>query len=139
MHFRSCEVCNTTKYGEWCQTCNSNHFQNKFKKWTSKNDEIDKFLQEVQYKANCLNKIIEWIPYNRLEIKKQIGKGGFGAIYLANWFDGPIDSWNINDHKWERNKYYSVALKILKNAKNLSNLLKEVSYYFKNILLHNYN
>ena len=115
------------KYKEWCQPCNSNHFQNKFKKWTSKNNEIDKFLQEVQYKANGSNKIIEWIPYNRFKIEKQIGEGGFGAIYLANWFDGPINNWNINDHKWKRSKHHLVALKILKNSKNLSNLLKEVS------------
>jgi len=124
------------KYKEWCQPCNSKYLQNNFKKWTSKNIEIDKFLQEIQCNADGPNKVVEWIPYNRLKIEKQIGEGGFGIIYLAYWLDGPIDNWNIHNQIWYRfNSYYSVALKILKNSNNLTNLLEEVSYYkFKNIL-----
>ena len=73
MQFRVCKMCKqyyTVKYEEWCQPCNSNYLQNNFKKWTSKNIEIDKFLQEVQCNANGPNKVIEWIPYNRLLVKK---------------------------------------------------------------------
>ena len=134
--FRNCSECNQNyNLFDGCQPCNLKHFQNNFGKWTSKNIEIDKILQKVQLDANSLSKVMEWIPYNRLLVRKQIGEGGFGTIYLANWFDGPISSWNIDDHRWRRNDYYSVALKILKNSKNLSNLLKEVSYYFKYIFI----
>ncbi len=125
-----CEDCNQSyilKYNEWCQPCYSHYFQNNFKKWTSKNIEIDRFLQEIQCKADSPNKIIEWIPYNRLEIISQIGKGGFGTVFSAIWLDGPIRSWNINNQNWNRILYYPVALKFLKNSNNL--LLKEVSYY----------
>ncbi len=73
---------------------------------------------------------MEWIPYNRLQIKKQIGNGGFGIVYLANWLDGPIYNWNLQNQKWDRYKNELVALKILKDSNNLSsNLLNEVNDY----------
>ena len=72
---------------------------------------------------------MEWIPYNRLLVREQIGEGGFGTIYLANWLDGQIYNWNVKYQKWNRQTYQQVALKLLKNSSNLSfNLLKEVSY-----------
>ena len=128
----SCEECNQRYSTVWCQSCNSKHFQNNFEKWTSKNDEIDKILQKVQLDAKNPNKVMEWIPYSRLLIKRQIAEGGFGIVYLANWLDGAIYNWNINYQQWNRNTYQLVALKVLKNSSNLSfNLLKEeVSFCF---------
>ena len=75
---------------------------------------------------------MEWIPYSRLLVKRQIAEGGFGIVYLANWLDGAIYNWNIKCQKWNRKTYQLVALKILKNSSNLSfNLLKkEVSFCF---------
>ena len=75
---------------------------------------------------------MEWIPYSRLLVKRQIAEGGFGIVYSANWLDGAIYNWNINYQQWNRNTYQLVALKILKNSSNLSfNLLKEeVSFCF---------
>ncbi|RHZ89037.1 hypothetical protein Glove_19g296 [Diversispora epigaea] len=43
------------------------HFQNDFKNWTSRNDTIDKFIQDAQLNAN--------------------GRGGFGTIHYARWID----------------------------------------------------
>ena len=132
MQSRMCQICKksyTMKYKEWCQPCNSNYLQNNFKKWTSKNIEIDKFLQEVQCNADGPNKVVEWIPYNRLKIDKKIGEGGFGIIHMAHWIDGLIYNWNIHNQIWNRYDHYLVALKILKNSDNLTNLLEEVSYY----------
>ena len=73
---------------------------------------------------------MEWIPYSRLLVKRQIAEGGFGIVYLANWLDGAIYNWNINYQKWNRNTYQSVALKTLKNSSNLyfSLLKEEVSF-----------
>jgi len=128
----SCKECNKQYVTVWCQPCNSKHFQNNFEKWTSKNDEIDKILQKVQLDAKNPNKVMEWIPYSRLLVKRQIAEGGFGIVYLANWLDGAIYNWNINYQQWNRNTYQLVALKILKDSSNLSfNLLKEeVSFCF---------
>src|SRR5436190_23228231 len=84
---------------------------------------------------------MEWIPYSRLLVKRQIAEGGFGIVYLANWLDGAIYNWNINYQQWNRNTYQLVALKILKNSSNLPfNLLKEeVSFcLFVLFLLYNY-
>ena len=40
-----CEECSQPKKGrhEWCQSCNSKHFQQDFNKWTSGNKEIDEY------------------------------------------------------------------------------------------------
>ena len=128
----SCEECNQIYSSKWCQSCYSKHFQNNFEQWTSKSEEIDKILQNVQLDAKDPNKVMEWIPYSRLLVKRQIAKGGFGIVYLANWLDGAIYDWNIKYQQWNRNTYQLVALKILKNSSNLSfNLLKEeVSFCF---------
>jgi len=32
----------------WCQSCNSKHFQQNFKNWTSGNNEVDEFIQKAQ-------------------------------------------------------------------------------------------
>ena len=122
----SCKECNQIYSTAWCQSCSSKHFQNNFEKWTSKNKEIDKILQKVQLDAKDPNKVMEWISYSRLLVKRQIAEGGFGIVYLANWLDGAIYNWNINYQQWNRNTYQLVALKIFKNSSNLSfNSLKE--------------
>ena len=134
INYSECNECNKSIFYEsgfykWCQSCNSKHFQNNFEKWTSKDVEIDKILQKVQLDADSSNKVMEWIPYNRLLVREQIGEGGFGTIYLANWLDGQIYNWNVKYQKWNRQTYQQVALKFLKNSSNLCfNLLKEVSY-----------
>ncbi|RHZ74603.1 hypothetical protein Glove_220g22 [Diversispora epigaea] len=57
---------------DWCKPCNSKHLQNDFNNWTSGNDKIDKFIQDVQLKSNAYWKVIEWMPYDRLKDVKQI-------------------------------------------------------------------
>ena len=84
---------------------------------------------------------MEWIPYNRLLVKKYIDKGAFGTIYLANWLDGAIYYWDTDYQKWNRNAYQPVALKILKKSSNLPlNLLKQEVCFasFVLFLLYNY-
>ena len=93
---------------------------------------MDKFLQNIQLNANSPSKVMEWIPYNRLFVKNHIGKGGFGTVNLASWLDGPIFSWDDDYQKWKRDACYPVALKILNNSNESSDLLKEVSYYYYN-------
>src|SRR5581483_4254228 len=46
---KGCKQPNTSH--NWCQSCNSKHFQQNFKNWTSGNSDIDKFIQESQLNA----------------------------------------------------------------------------------------
>jgi len=117
-----CEECNQDYTGlEWCKTCNAKHFQQNFEKWTSGNVDIDKFIQEAQLSANKYEKVLEWIPYDRLYDIKYIAKGGFGKVYRAKWIDGYIFDWDNKNQNWKRfypNKF--VALKSLNNSQNVT-------------------
>ncbi|MCE8164018.1 MAG: hypothetical protein I3273_06995 [Candidatus Moeniiplasma glomeromycotorum] len=103
----------------WCQPCNSKHFQKNFDKLTSGNPEIDKLIQKSQIEATSLSKVLEWIPYDKLENIEFLGEGGFGKAHKANWLDGYIENWGIKHGKWKRSKDYleAVVLKSLKKHK----------------------
>ncbi|RHZ88619.1 hypothetical protein Glove_21g170 [Diversispora epigaea] len=114
-----CEECNQEHHG-WCKPCNSKHFKNNFYKWTSGNEKIDKFIQDAQLNANGWWKVMEWIPYHRFNDIKEIAKGGFGTIYRANWINGRIDKWDIENQQWKRCGQREVVLKKFDNFANLN-------------------
>ena len=127
---RLCKECSQPNTGHyirgWCQSCNSKHFQQDFDKWTSGNKEIDEFIQKFQLNATRYEEVLEWIPYEDIEY---LAKGGFGTVHKAFWIDGYIENWNINQTKWNRDKYYSdiIVLKCLNNSQNLTtDFLQEV-------------
>ncbi|RHZ69933.1 hypothetical protein Glove_276g3 [Diversispora epigaea] len=129
-----CPECNQEwdKYYKWCKPCNSKHFQNDFKNWTSGNNKIDKFIQDAQLNANHYSDVIEWIPYDRFKDVKQIGKGGFGTINYARWIDEVIEKWDIKNQQWKRyNKGIEVALKKFDNFVNFNDVLNEMKIHFK--------
>ena len=105
-----CEQCNCT--------CNTVYFQKNFKNWTSGNKDIDKFIRNTQLSAhNNLEKVLEWIPYNRFY---NIVKDKSRNAYIANWVDGNIRNWNDKNRRWERkNQFVFVTLKILNNPKSI--------------------
>ncbi|RIB23259.1 hypothetical protein C2G38_2073335, partial [Gigaspora rosea] len=41
--------------------------------------------QIFQLNATEHKKAIEWIPFEKLNLIKEIGKGGYGTVFLANW------------------------------------------------------
>ena len=93
----------------------------------SGNERIDNLIKEKQQKANDPGDFFEWIPYNKFENIKKIGKGGFATIYSAIWKDGLLDSYNEKNHEFRRCGKSKVALKCLDNCKNLSDdFLNEV-------------
>ncbi|RIB05355.1 hypothetical protein C2G38_2118552, partial [Gigaspora rosea] len=47
----------------WCQSCDP---WKTTQEWTSGNEEIDNSIKEIQIKATEYEKVIEWIPYDRL-------------------------------------------------------------------------
>src|SRR4051812_5647558 len=123
-----CKECSQPNTGnEWCQSCNSKHFQHDFNKWTSGNKEIDEFIQKFQLNATCREEVLEWIPYEKFENIEYLAKGGFSTVHKAKWIDGYIWYWDTNQTKWYRygNKY--IVLKCLNDSQNLTmDFLQEV-------------
>jgi hypothetical protein len=137
-----CKECKQPKTSySYCRSCNSRHFQQNFKNWTSGNNEVDKFIQKAQLKAKEYEEILEWIEYDRFENVEYLAKGGFGTIYKAIWKDGYILEWDSENNQWERNKNlegdvyenFPVVLKCLHNSQNTTaKFLREVSYLYNN-------
>src|SRR5581483_9780354 len=91
-----CKVCN--------HMCNAIYFQRNFKNWTSGNDDVDKFIQNIQLLAHDdESKALEWIPYVRFNNIEDIKEDRFGEIYRANWIDGIIEKWDNKYQNWKRN------------------------------------
>ena len=102
--------------------------------WTSGNEKIDNFIQEMQLKINDSNDIVfEWIPYDQFNDIKEINKGDFATVYSAEWKDGSLH-YNSNKRKYTRQSHYShkkVTLKYLHNSQNIINeFLNEVWNFF---------
>ena len=130
-----CKECSQPNTGHnWCQSCNSKHFQQDFNKWTSGNKEIDEFIQNFQLNAIRWQEVLEWIPYEKFSGIEYLAKGGFGTVHKAKWIDGPIKHWDINQTKWYRadNDYLNdIVLKCLNNSQNLTtDFLQEVCSFY---------
>ena len=120
-NYRLCKECSQPNTGyNWCQSCNSKHFQQDFNKWTSGNKEIDEFIQNFQLNATHWTDVLEWIPYEKFEDIEYLAKGGFGTVHKAKWIDGHIWNWDINQTKWDRSYNAYIALKCLNNSSNLT-------------------
>ncbi|POG65182.1 kinase-like domain-containing protein [Rhizophagus irregularis DAOM 181602=DAOM 197198] len=115
-----CGECNEPGTGEdWCQPCNAKRFKNNFKNWTSGNKDIDEFIQQSQLNTVHYTKYIEWIPFENFKDITYITRGGFGKIHSAEWPEGYIYSWDIENQKWDRISK-KVALKSLDNSSCIS-------------------
>ncbi|EXX78444.1 polo kinase CDC5 [Rhizophagus irregularis DAOM 197198w] len=129
-----CKECNEIITGKnWCQTCNSKRFQQNFDKWTSGNDDIDKFIQNTQLSAKNCCQILEWIPYNRFNKPVFIAEGGFGKVHKATWKDGYISHWDTGKNQWSRlNKSKLVAIKSLSKSQNITmEFINEITIHLK--------
>ena len=123
-----CGECNEPGTGvEWCRPCNAKRLKEKFKNWTSGNKDIDEFIQHSQLNAVHRTKCLEWIPFENFQDVKYVTRGGFGKIYSAEWPEGCIYSWDIENQNWVRNSGIKVALKSLDNSSDIStDFLNEV-------------
>jgi hypothetical protein len=102
--------------GKWCQPCNAKRFKENFKNWTSGNKNIDELIQYSQLNAVYYAKCLEWIPFEKFQNVTYITRGGFSKIYSAEWSEGFIENWDIENQKWERIANCKVALKSLDNS-----------------------
>ncbi|CAB4477156.1 unnamed protein product [Rhizophagus irregularis] len=126
-----CGECNEPGTGEfWCQSCNAKRLKENFKNWTSGNKNIDEFIQQSQLNAFAFVKCLEWIPFENFENVTYLTRGGFSKIYSADWPEGNIGHWDIENQEWVRSSK-KVALKSLNNSSNnISNdFLNEIKYY----------
>jgi hypothetical protein len=110
---------------DWCEPCQINNLKQNFANWTSGNEKIDNFIQEMQLKIDLQNDmVVEWIPYNQLN---NITETGNATISSAIWNIGPI-KYRANERKYKRvQPNEEVTLKYLNNSQNnISELLNEV-------------
>ena len=119
-----CPDCKKPNTGfAWCKKCDPGKFLKEGK--TSGNPEIDNLIHESQLKTRDYNNNLEWIPFDRFQDIKSIGEGGFASIYSATWLDGEPILDKIKKHS----KPIIVALKKLKNSKNMEAFINEVNYF----------
>jgi hypothetical protein len=123
-----CGECNEPGTGwRWCKPCNVKRFEDNFKNWTSGDKVIDEFIQDSQLNAVHHYKCLEWIPFENFQNITYIAEGGFGKIYSAEWPEGHIEYWNINNQEWKRDKHSKFALKSLNHSSSISSeFLNEV-------------
>ena len=131
-----CGECNEPGTGGfWCQPCNAKRFKENFENWTSGNKDIDELIQQSQLNATYHFNCFEWIPYEKFQDVTFIAKGGFGKIHSADWPEGNIQNWNIENRKWNKYSDQKVALKSLDNSSDIStDFLNEVIKIY--IVLH---
>jgi serine/threonine protein kinase len=121
--FGTCSYCNKILIEElWCNKCDPYHI---IEKWTSGNNEIDKFIKDTIYNARNIvtNPIfLEWVPFDRFTDIKQIGKGGFAKVYSAIWISGKSSYRKRDDGmlKLLEPEPIKVALKKLNDSENMS-------------------
>ena len=119
-----CPDCNKPNTGcAWCNKCDPGKFLKEGK--ATGNPEIDKLIYNSQLKTMHYEENLEWIPYDRFQDIKSIGEGGFANIFSATWLDGEPYSETTK----KRTKPIRVALKKLKNSKNMEAFINEVNYF----------
>jgi hypothetical protein len=116
---RTCENCKQKCLATlYCEICVRNYLKAKFSNWTSGNKDIDNLIQECQMETLMPNRIIEWIPYDKLQNIKYLTKGGFSEIYTADWIDGCYDKWDSKKQQLERCGTGEIILKKLENVES---------------------
>ncbi|GET66834.1 kinase-like domain-containing protein [Rhizophagus irregularis DAOM 181602=DAOM 197198] len=102
----------------YCEHCVRNHLKSNFSNWTSGNNDIDNLIQQCQMETFRPDRIIEWIPYNKLQDIKYLTKGGCSEIYTADWIDGRYDEWDSKEKQLKRTGGHQVILKKLENVES---------------------
>src|SRR5260364_95461 len=77
-----CEHYNTSP--AWCQSCDP---WKAIQEWTSGNEEIDNFIKEFQFNATEYEKVIEWIPFDKLINLQEINEES-DLVFMATWVKG---------------------------------------------------
>ncbi|CAG8479376.1 6790_t:CDS:2, partial [Racocetra fulgida] len=111
---------------------------NKFNKWTSGNEFIDKLLRTTQVNPKHYYNVWEWIPYTQFMDIQFLDKGGFSTIESAIWLEGPRNITSNSLKSTIRNPNKKIVLKKLLNSRNNSKeLAKELQiiHTYKDIVI----
>ncbi|CAB4410384.1 unnamed protein product [Rhizophagus irregularis] len=124
------------KWYKWCEPCQINNLKQNFANWTSGNEKIDEFIQEIQLNQKHLffhQYLFEWIPYNQFNNINEIIKDNFTTLYSAMWVSGPLNYYEKK--KWERVPNKEVTLKFY-NSHNITTneFLNEIKSYLNGLI-----
>jgi hypothetical protein len=130
IELKDCPECRKPRISfGWCYECETSSMKENFINWTSGDKKIDELLQLTQMNATQTCDYLEWIPFEKFEMIKHIGSGGFSCIYSALWLEGPKWNWDDGAQEWTRSGPKNVALKRLNNSQNIkSSYLNQVLY-----------
>ncbi|GBC11583.2 kinase-like domain-containing protein [Rhizophagus irregularis DAOM 181602=DAOM 197198] len=79
----------------------------------------------VKIFTNYYDVWFEWIPYDKFDDIKELGKDEFSTIYSAIWKDGPLQ-YDKNEREYSRKQGTKVNLKLY-NSQNINGFLNEVN------------
>src|SRR5437763_8575933 len=108
----------------YCELCVRNYLKASFPNWTSGNDDIDNLIRECQLETLEPQKVIEWIPYDKLQNIEYLTEGGCSKIYTAKWTGGYYIEWDSKKQQLirlcelEESVIQNVVLKRLENVEN---------------------
>jgi hypothetical protein len=119
-----CDKINIEDHYELCKLCLMNqriNLRNDFINWTSGNEKVDSFIQQMQLNIGYITDIVlEWVPYNQFIDIKEIRKNKLFIVYLAKWKDGPLE-YNKDIKKCKRNPNKAIELKCFYNINEFLN------------------
>ncbi|CAG8527175.1 27919_t:CDS:2 [Dentiscutata erythropus] len=121
---RQCKYCNNQVIAFlYCEFCIRNYLKERFSKWNTGDDKLDKLIRVCQLNAVSPSNIIEWIPYEEFTDVQKITKGGFSIIYTAIWKKGPYKMWDFEQQELKRG---DEGTYILKTLESLEKSFKEI-------------
>jgi hypothetical protein len=121
IELKDCPECGKPRISfGWCKECETNYMKENFINWTSGDKKIDQLIQLTQMNATQTCDYLEWIPFEKFEMVKYVGRGDFSCIYSALWLEGPRWVWDDGAQEWTRSGPMHVALKRLDNSQNIT-------------------
>jgi hypothetical protein len=112
-------------YYKWCEPCQIDYLKTNFTNWTSGNEKIDNFIQEMQLKID--DSRVKWTPYDEFDSIEEITKHDFATIYSAKLKDYPLIVYVVADTiKYRKHLNKNIILKCLYNIQNVDEFINEV-------------
>ena len=131
-YLKKCNDCH-----QWRKSINESHqickvcYKAKTIDNLSGNKFVDDFIRYTQVNHYKQFGIMEFVSHDQFENVEFIAEGGSSKIYKATWTNGFIRYWDKKQLKFNRNGPTTIALKQLKNSKNItSKELNEVNFAF---------
>lgn len=141
--YGKCEKCKRFYISPaWCRFCDP---PEAIKGWTSEDKNIDNYIKGFQAKVTEYEKMIEWIPFNRLTNLQKVREEDSETIFMATWLDGirkintrEIENENFLYYKGEPVEYTrsriascGVNLKILNGSQASDIFIENLTNYMK--------